>query len=114
MENKRVRINNSETLRKTSVQRIKVANSDETKSFDVSHVTEEEIKNEILNLSSKKSTKKDNFPAKVLKDSINVYSKELTAIINSYLEKGLFPNKKEEDLNKENYRPASILNAEGF
>lgn len=65
-------------------------------------------------MSSKKSTRKDNIPAKVLKDSINVYSKELTAIINSCLEKGLFHNKEEEDLNKENYRPASIMYAEGF
>ena len=55
--------------------------------FNFPNVTEEEIKNEILNLSSKKSTKKGDIPAKVLKDNINGYSKELAAIINSCLEK---------------------------
>ena len=59
----------------------------------------------------KKSIRKDNIPTKALTDSINVYSKELATIINSCLEKGVFPNelkiadvspifKKDEDLNK--------------
>ena len=71
-------INNSEKLGniiKTSknhqrVERIKVDNSNETKTFDFSHVTVEKIKNKMLHLSSDKSTRKGDIPAKVLKDSI--------------------------------------------
>ena len=82
-------INNSETLSgviKTfenhqSFQRIKRANFDETKTFDFSHITEKEIKNEILNLSYKKSDRKGDSPAKVLKDRFNIYCKESTTII---------------------------------
>ena len=73
-----------------------------------------------MNLSSKKVTRKGNIPAKILKDSLSVYTKELTTIINNCLKDGLFPNelkladvspvfKKDDDLNKENYRPVSIL-----
>ena len=73
-----------------------------------------------MNLSSKKMTRKGNTPAKTLKDSLSVYTKELTTIINKCLKDGLFPNelkladvwtvfKKDDDLNKEKYRPVSIL-----
>ena len=74
---------------------------------------------------SKKSTRESDVPAKVIKDGINVYSKELatltlTLTLNSCLEKELFPGelkiadaspifKKNEDLNKENYEPVNIL-----
>lgn len=71
---------------------------------------------------SKKSTRESDVPAKVIKDGINVYSKELatlTLTLNSCLEKELFPGelkiadaspifKKNEDLNKENYEPVNI------
>ena len=73
-----------------------------------------------MNLSSKKATRKDDIPAKILKDSLSVYTKELTTIIINCLKDGLFPNelkladvsldfKKDDDLNKENYRPVSIF-----
>ena len=65
-------------------------------------------------------TRKGNIPARILKDSLSVYTKELTTIINNCLKDGLFPNelkladvspvfKKDDDLTKGNYRPASIL-----
>ena len=106
-----------------TVKVVKVANSDETETetFNFIHFAEEEIKNEILNVSSKKSTRKGDILAKVLKDSINlIYSKELTTIRYNFLDKGLFPDeikindvspifKKEKDSNKEKYRPVSIL-----
>ena len=87
-----------------SVQRIKLAN----------------VKKEILNLSSKKATRKGDIPAKILKNSINTYLSELTILINNCLKEGVFPDdlkladitpifKKEGSLNKENYRPISIL-----
>ena len=85
-------ISNSETLsdiiqtfeNNQSVQKSEIAITDENKTFAFSHVTEEEIRNEILNLFYKKSTGKGDIPAKNLKDSINVYSKEITTIISSY------------------------------
>ena len=65
-------------------------------------------------------TRKGKTPAKILKDSLSVYTKELKTIINNCLKDGLFPNKlkladaspvfkKDDDLNKKSYRPASIL-----
>ena len=95
-----------------SVERIKVGNSNETKTFDFSHVTEEKIKNEILHLSADKSTRHGDIRAKVLINCINMYSKKLTSVTKCCLEKGLFPDelkKKDKYLNKENYRPVSIL-----
>ena len=73
-----------------------------------------------MNLSSKKATRKGDIPAKILKDSLSVYTKKLTTVINNCLKDGLFPNelkladvslvfKKDDDLNKENYRPVSIF-----
>ena len=66
---------------------VKVFNSDETKKL-LSHITEEEIKNEILKICRpKKSIRKGDIPAKVLKDSINVYIKELTTLIRIFFER---------------------------
>ena len=72
-----------------------------------------------MNLSSTKVTRKGDIPAKILKDSLSVYTKELTTIINNCLKDGLFPNElkladvspifTKDVLNKENYRPVSIL-----
>ena len=71
-------------------------------------------------MSPKKATRKGDIPAKILKNSINAYLSELKILINNCLKKGVFPNdfkpadvtpifKKEDSLNKENYRPVSIL-----
>ena len=71
-------------------------------------------------MSSKKAIRKVDIPAKILKNSINAYLLELTILINNCLKKGVFPDdlklaeitlifKKEDSLNKENYRPVSIL-----
>ena len=89
-------------------------------SLKLNSVSELDVKKEILNLSSKRATGKDNIPAKILKNRINAYLLELKILINNCLEKGVFPYdlelsditpifKKENSLNKENYRPVSIL-----
>ena len=73
-----------------------------------------------MNLFSKKVTRKGDIPAKILKDSLSVCTKKLMAIINNCLKDVLFPNelkladvssvfKKDDDLNKVNYRPVRIL-----
>ena len=74
----------------------------------------------MLNLSSKKATRKGDIPAKILKNSISAYLSELKILINNCLKNGAFPNdfkladitpifKKKDSLNKEKYRPVSIL-----
>ena len=103
-----------------SIQRIKLANFDHRQTFNFRYVSVKEVKKELMNLSSKKATRKGDIPAKILKDSLSLYTKELTTISNNCLKDGLFPNelkladvspvfKKNDDLNKENYGPVSIL-----
>ena len=125
---KRDQINHTENLtnitenfkNNENIQRIKLANLHHRQTFNFHYVSVKVVKNELMNLSSKKATRQGNIPAKILKDSLSVYAKELTTIINNCLKDGLFPNelkladvspvfKKDDDLNKENYRPASIL-----
>ena len=103
-----------------SVQRTKLANFHSKSSLTFNSVSELDVKKEILNLSSKKATRKGDIPTRILKSSINAYLSELTILINNCLKKGVFPDdlkladirpifKKEDSLNKENYRPVSIL-----
>ena len=85
-------------------------------SLKFNSVSELDFKKEILNLSSKKATRKGDVPAKILKNSINAYISELTILINNHLKEGVFPDDlkladitpifKKED---KNYQPVSIL-----
>ena len=103
-----------------SVQRIKLANFHSYSTLNLSKVTESEVREEILNLSSKKATKNGDIPAKILKKRVSIYIKEITFIINDCIENGVFPDdliladvspifKKEDSFKKENYRPVSLL-----
>ena len=71
-------------------------------------------------MSTKKATRKGDIPDKILKNSINIYLSKLTILINNCLKKEAFPYdlkladitplfEKEDRLNKENYRPVSII-----
>ena len=75
-----------------SVQRIKLANFHSKSSLKFNSVSELDVKKEILNLSSKKATRKGDIPAKILKNSINAYLSELTILINNCLKEGVFPD----------------------
>ena len=75
-----------------SIQRIKLANFHHRQTFNFRYVNVTEVKKELMNLSSKKATRKGDIPAKILKDSLSVCAKELTAIANNCLKDGLFPN----------------------
>ena len=72
-----------------SVQRIKFHSKS---SLNFNSVSELDVKNEILNLSSKNPTRKGDIPAKILANSINAYLSELAILINNYLKKGIFPD----------------------
>ena len=74
------------------VQRIKLAYFHSKSSLKFNSVSELDVKKEILNLSSKKATKKGDTPAKILKNSINAYLSELTFLINNCLKNGVFPD----------------------
>ena len=75
-----------------SIQRIKLANFHHRQTFNFRYVSVKEVKKELMNLSSKKVTRKRDIPAKILKDSLSVYTNKLTTIINNCLKDGLFPN----------------------
>ena len=75
-----------------SVQRIKLANFHSYSKSNFSKVTESEVRKEILNLSTKKTTKNGDIPAKILKKSVDIYIKEITFIINECIENGIFPD----------------------
>ena len=88
--------------------------------FHFQRISSNELKKEILNLNNKKATREGDIPVNLLKESIETYLPVLTEIINSSFEQNEFPNelkladiipifKKKDPLNKENYRPLSIL-----
>ena len=69
-------------------------------------------------MSSKKAIRKGDTPAKIVKNSINVYLSELRFLISNCLKKGIFPDdlklanitpifEREDSVNKENYRTAT-------
>ena len=69
-----------------------MANFHSYSTWNISKVTESEVRKEILNLSSKKATKNGDIPAKTLKKSVDIYIKEITFIINDCIENGFFPD----------------------
>ena len=78
------------------------------------------MKEIILKLDCSKATPYGDIPIKMLKETIDIYLVYLTGIINYSFENKSFPNllkfgevcpifKKKDELDKENYRPVSIL-----
>ena len=83
-------------------------------------ITEDEIGKEISKLDGSKATPVGDIPAKMLKSTTDVHVSLLTKIINSSIQNGCFPDelkaaevtpifKKNDDLDKENYRPVSVF-----
>ena len=74
----------------------------------------------ILSLDASKVTPVGDIPADILKSTVDIHLPFITKIINVSFENGRFPDelklaevspifKKNDDLDKENYKPASIL-----
>ena len=89
-------------------------------SFKFELVTKDDIKNEIEKLKVKKSSTFGCIPVTILKYCVDVYLVDLTNSVNHSLQASVFPQKlkqaeviplheKLEPLNKENYRPLSLL-----
>ena len=77
------------------------------------------IRKEISKLNGSKATPVGDIPAETFKSTTNVHVSLLTKIINSSIRNGCFPDelkaaevtpifKKNDDLDKENYRPVSV------
>ena len=58
---------NIEIFKNQNIQRIKLANFHHRQTFNFRYVSVKEVKKELMNLSSKKATRKSDIPAKVLK-----------------------------------------------
>ena len=88
--------------------------------FSFHAVSEDGVRREILRLDGTKSTPVGDIPAGMLKSTIDIHVSILPKIINLSLRNGCFPDdlkgaevspifKKNDDLEKENYRPVSVL-----
>ena len=88
--------------------------------FSFHGITEDEIRKEISKLDGSKATPVCNIPSEMLKSTTDVHVSLLTKIINSSIRNECFPDelkaaevtqifKKNDDLDKENYRPVSVL-----
>ena len=93
---------------------------DHDNNFSFNKISQTEIREEIIKLNSKKAAGVDTIPPKVIKDAIHVVTSPLTQLFNLSVEGNHFPSdltyanvaplfKKDDNTNKENYRPISIL-----
>ena len=92
-----------------------------SKGFSKENFSSPEIVEDIIkNIDSSKAYQKDNIPPTILKQNNELSSLVLTRDINRCIDKGIFPSnlkksdvtpvfKKDDRLQKENYRPISIL-----
>ena len=89
-------------------------------SFHFKSVSLEDVKKEVLNLNPKKSSTSGTIPVTILKQTIDVHLQHLTNAINHTLQTNCFPDKLKQSkiipvyknldpLEKENYRPVSLL-----
>ena len=102
-----------------SIQKIKQNLPTNTPKFSFQPVSGSEINKILSSIDSKKSTGADNIPAKIVKSCISPISGVLANLINTTFQHGKFPaslkgaevpiHKKNDPLNKENYRPVSVL-----
>ena len=88
--------------------------------FSFQQVTEEHVRQVILSIDGSKATPVGDVPADMLKVTLDIHLSLITKIINLSFENGCFPDdlklaevspifKKNDDLDKENYRPVSVL-----
>ena len=103
-----------------SIEKIRSSNNTQSELFPFNLVSFDEIRREFLNLNNKKASREGDIPVNILEDAIDTYLSILTKFINSSIEQNEFPNelkladvipiyKKKDPLNKENYRPVSLL-----
>ena len=90
------------------------------KKFSFQQVTEEHVRQVILNIDGSKATPVGDIPADILKVTLDIHLSLITKIINLSFENACFPDdlklaevspifKKNDDLDKENHWPVSVL-----
>ena len=88
--------------------------------FSFKFVTEDLVREETMNLDGSKATPIGDISVDILKPTVDIHLPFITNSINSSIEKGCFPEelklaevnpifKKKDDLDRENYRPVSVL-----
>ena len=88
--------------------------------FDFQNITAERVEKIINTINIKKATGADNIPTKVVRQCKVTVAQQLSSLINLSINTGVFPNslkvaqvtpihKKNDPLNKSNYRPVSVL-----
>ena len=103
-----------------SVIKIKEKYITQENSFSFTLFSKEDIVKAIKSLSSNKASPTEDIPIKILKSLIRIYSEKLTNIFNECLINGKFPDtlkraevtpifKKGKNIEKENYRPVSMV-----
>ena len=103
-----------------SIQKIKENTQVETEIFSFTPVSSDTVEKVISNLNIKKATGVDNISAKIIKECAPAVSIPISNLINISFRSSEFPAglkraqfiplfKKKDPLNKENYRPVSIL-----
>ena len=102
-----------------SIRKIK-ERFEQSTSFLFDSITASQIEDEIMDLNSKKAAGYDSIPPKILKNSVSTIKEPLSQLFNTSVKENLFPAdlkyanvsplfKKDDNTNKENYRPISIL-----
>ena len=87
---------------------------------DFKFVTEDLVRKKIMNLDGSKATPIGDISVDILKSTVDIHLPFITNSIHLSIEKGCFPEelklaevnpifKKKDDLDKENYRPVSVL-----
>ena len=100
--------------------RERVEHHDNFAKFSFCYVEPTHIEKEISGLDPKKAVGYDNIPSKILKESVSIVKEPLSQLFNISVDECIFPAKlkfanisplfkKEDNTNKENYRPISIL-----
>ena len=118
------KLNNLEDILKAyesrlSIEKIKKAIKT-TEKFSFHNVKDDEVQKIIMNLDGSKATPVGDIPTDMLKQAIDIHLLIMTQIINMSIDNNCYPEdlklaevspvfKKKDDLNKENYRPISVL-----
>ncbi len=104
----------------TSINEIRIRHNDENASFNFHAVTQTELLNKMMKIKTRKSCGYDDMPPRLVKLGAPVLSYSLLPIVNMSMECNVFPQdlkhaeisplfKKEDKMNKEKYRPVSVL-----
>ena len=118
------KLNNLEDILKAYESRLSIEKIKKviktTEKFSFHNVKDDEVQKIIMNLDGSKATPVGDIPTDMLKQAIDIHLLIMTQIINMSIDNNCYPEdlklaevspvfKKKDDLNKESYRPISVL-----